>query len=126
MEGGLRVLLVDGQDILVQQGTAVLERLACRVRALSDPLQALSVFHDDPLAFDLVIAEQAMPAMMGIDLARSMLRLRPDLPVLLTTGEGTLDEAVVQEAGVQGVLSKPLQIEAVAEMLQQLLGPDAG
>jgi hypothetical protein len=62
---------------------------------------------------------------MGIDLARSMLRLRPEQPILLTTGEGTLDEAVVRDVGLLGVLSKPLQIEAVAEMLQQLLGPDA-
>jgi YesN/AraC family two-component response regulator len=60
----------------------------------------------------LVITDQTMPGMTGVDLARRMLQIRPDLPIILCTGYSNLiSEEKVKNLGIKGFALKPWQKE---------------
>ncbi len=61
-----------------------------------------------------------MPDLSGIELARQMLRICPDLPIILTTGyHGALTEEQVQAAGIRAMLLKPVALESLAAAVHQ-------
>ena len=66
-------------------------------------LEALATFKNAPEAFDLVITDQTMPGMTGIDMAREMLRIRPKLPIILCTGySSTVSAEKARAVGIKG------------------------
>lgn len=68
----------------------MLERLGYTVTARNNSIEALATFQIQPDHFDLVITDQTMPGMTGVDLARRMLQIRPDIPIILCTGFSSL------------------------------------
>jgi PAS domain S-box-containing protein len=119
---GERVLLVDDEDVLVSVCKTMLERAGYVVSACTDSVQALAEFRADPLHFDLVITDLTMPHLTGDKLARELLKLRPDLPIILTTGLGNamnLDKA--RELGVQELLMKPATTQSLGEAVHRVL-----
>ncbi|MGM3293828.1 response regulator, partial [Escherichia coli] len=81
-----RVLYVDDDEALVMLTTRKLKRMGYVTTGESNPLTALKRLKDEPDAFDAVVTDLSMPHMTGFDLAREILALRPELPVLLTSG----------------------------------------
>jgi two-component system, cell cycle sensor histidine kinase and response regulator CckA len=80
------VLFVDDEAPLARLGKAILERLKYSVEARTDVIEALELIRTEPGRFDIVITDQTMPSMTGIDFARHIGNIRPDLPIILTTG----------------------------------------
>jgi two-component system cell cycle sensor histidine kinase/response regulator CckA len=121
--GKERVLFVDDEEILIGSMGPMLERLGYRVTTRSDALEALDLFLRHPDGFDLVITDQTMPRMTGIDLAREILRVRPGLPVILCTGfsENVTGEDAASALGVRAVLMKPFTIQEMAEAIRRAL-----
>jgi CheY-like chemotaxis protein len=68
----------------------MLERLGYRVTTRTSSIEALTTFRNQPESFDLMITDQTMPGLTGVDLARLRLQIRPDLPIILCTGYSTL------------------------------------
>ena len=62
------------------------ERLGYRVTAIGSAPEALEEFAKDPGGYDLVITDQTMPRLTGVELTRELMRLRADIPVILCTG----------------------------------------
>jgi CheY-like chemotaxis protein len=90
---GEHVLFVDDEGFLVQLGGSILQRLGYRVSTFTDPLQALAAFRSAPGDYAAVITDLLMPRLKGLELARQVLQVRPDVPVILTSGyTGTSDE----------------------------------
>ena len=84
---------------------------------------ALVAFRTDPRRFDLVLTGEIMAEMTGTELARAVHAVRPELPVVLMTGEeNSLEAAKLQDAGIGEVLQKPVMLTAMAECLARLLG----
>src|SRR5205085_7509800 len=78
----------------------------------------------DPDRYDLVITDLTMPNLTGDELARELLKLRPDLPVILTTGLGNsmnLDKA--RALGVRELVMKPATAQSWAEAAKRALNP---
>jgi CheY-like chemotaxis protein len=118
-----RILLVDDEAVLVALGDQTLRRLGYEVVALGDSLAALDRFREDPFAFDLVITDQAMPGLSGVDLTREMLALRPDLPVILCTGfGGCVPPEAAAAVGVRDVMGKPFGAAELAAAIRRVLG----
>jgi len=86
--GSESILLVDDEADLVYAGRKMLERLGYQVVTASDGLEAFQRFLAEPNRFDLVITDQTMPDMTGEMLAREMLNVRSDLPIILCSGTG--------------------------------------
>jgi len=120
--GKERVLLVDDEKILAEMGQAILERLGYTVTARTSSLEALLTFQKWPDRFDAVITDQTMPGMQGMDLARRLLQIRPDLPIILCTGYSSLvDEGQARSYGIKGFALKPLTKNGLAALLRKVL-----
>ncbi|MBI5831924.1 MAG: response regulator [Armatimonadetes bacterium] len=105
---GGRVLFVDDEPALVSVATSLLRVMGYDARLTRDPAEALAWLRETPDAFDVLITDQTMPNMLGMDLARAAHGLRPDLPIIIASGFSARispDEAA--EAGVVTVLAKP-------------------
>lgn len=123
--GNERILLLDDEQMLAELGGTMLERLGYEVTILTSSEEALSVFQRQPDRFDAVVTDQTMPGLTGLNLARRMLQIRPDLPIILCTGYSALitEEQVIAE-GIRGFIMKPLTTEKIAKLLRKVLEGD--
>ncbi|HBG21168.1 MAG TPA: hypothetical protein DDY32_18350 [Desulfobulbaceae bacterium] len=121
--GKERILFIDDESMLAEMSRTMLARLGYTVTVRTDSLEALNTFRQAPEAFDLVITDQTMPHMTGIELARTMLQIRPQLPIILCTGYSNLiSEDKVKATGIRGFALKPLTRKNIAELIRQVLG----
>ncbi len=120
--GKERVLFVDDEVILADMGREMLERLGYHVTVRYSSFEALETFEDTPDKFDLVITDQTMPEMTGADLARRMLQIRPDVPIILCTGYSNLiDEDSAKSIGIKEFALKPLTKVVIAKLIRKTL-----
>ncbi len=84
--GNKRILLIDDDENLLFSVDLLLRQLGYEVVSENKPLRALEVFTNNPTDFDLIITDQAMPEMNGIELASRLAQVRPDIPIILCTG----------------------------------------
>jgi PAS domain S-box-containing protein len=120
--GHERILIIDDEDALVEAEKAVLEHLGYRVMGETDSLRALDLFREHPDRFDLVMTDYMMPHMTGIELAREVIAIRPDVPVILCTGfSDTITVDSSKTAGIRAVLMKPATRQEIAETVRQTL-----
>jgi PAS domain S-box-containing protein len=120
------VLLVDDEPALCSALEGLLQRMNYAVTSLKSPTEAINTFLAHPDRFDLVITDMEMPGMTGLDLAKELLKLRPALPVLLTTGwYDTETRECVRRLGIRDLLMKPIGPGALGEMLDHVLNQQA-
>jgi len=100
----------------------MLQHLGYRVTALKDAQEALKLFSADPSQFDLVMTDQTMPFMTGEDLGKEVMRLRPDIPVILCTGYSEMISSEKATAlGFRGFIVKPFTIREGAVFVRRVL-----
>lgn len=120
-KGHERILLVDDEEILVDMGKSMLSRLGYKVTACNSSLNALATFLKQPDDFDMVITDQTMPEMTGIDLARRIQHIRPGLPIILCTGfSHIVSEETAKYHGIKGFCLKPLTKKDIAKKIREL------
>ncbi len=120
--GTERILLVDDEGAQVESVQNMLERLGYKVVAKTDSAEALALFRRNPQLFDLVITDQTMPQMTGVKLAEEVLRVRPDVPIILCTGfSETVDANGAQASGICQFLMKPFAVREMAETIRRAL-----
>jgi CheY-like chemotaxis protein len=123
--GTERILLVDDEVALVQAEQAVLEKLGYRVVTCTSSTHALKLFTRAPDDFDLVISDQMMPNLTGIELVKEMTRIRSTIPVILCTGfSQTLNSITPDEAkslGIEAVVMKPILMDEIARTIRSVL-----
>jgi PAS domain S-box-containing protein len=119
---GERVLFVDDEEALAFLAVRTLQRLGYRVTAYTDPLRALEAFRSQPGEFDVVVTDLSMPGMSGVDLARVLLEVRPDLPILMTSGYVRAEDVEsARRLGIRAVVLKPNTVEELGDTLHTLL-----
>lgn len=117
-----RVLFIDDEELLANLGQEMLTRLGYTVTVRHNSLEALNTFQNNPADFDVVITDQTMPGMTGADLARRMLQIRPDIPIILCTGYSNLiDEVSAKSFGIKEFAMKPLTKNGIAQLLRKVL-----
>ena len=120
--GTERVLFVDDEETLVDIGRHTLELLGYRVTCRTSSIEALEVFKSRPSEFDLVITDQTMPKMTGVDLAQALLAIRPDIPIIVCTGySARISAQMAEEVGIKRMLMKPLVSREVAQAMREVL-----
>jgi PAS domain S-box-containing protein len=125
--GQERILVVDDEEPLLSLVTRMLEMLGYRVTGRSSGAEALARFKMDPHAFDLVITDLIMPRMTGLDLAREIKALRPELPIILCTGfSEQMSRERARELGIARLLRKPMVLVEVARTVREVLDQAAG
>jgi PAS domain S-box-containing protein len=120
--GNERILLVDDEEDLVDMVQQMLERLGYSVVAKTNSLEALEVFKAQPEQFALVITDQTMPHMTGADLARELMCIRPDIPIILCTGFSEVISGEEAKAlGIRDLVMKPFATREIAEITRHVL-----
>lgn len=119
---GERVLVIDDEAIVLAAVKSSLKRLGYEVLVRNDPFEALMDFRNNPDCCDLVLSDVTMPGMTGIDLSREFLAIRPNLPVVLSSGYTELvGSGETARLGVAGFLKKPFSMTTMAETIRQVL-----
>jgi PAS domain S-box-containing protein len=112
---GQRILVVDDEPALAELERRRLEELGYAPLAFTDARRALAAFKSQPTQFDLVFTDQSMPYVTGVELAREIRAVRPDLPVILVSGHGdTVHPATLEAAGICALLAKPVDRRRLA------------
>jgi len=121
---GGHILFVDDEAPIVKIGEKLLERMGYTVETATGSMEALDLFKSSPDKYRLVITDLTMPHMTGIELARELIGLRPDIPIILCTGYEK-NHSIIQatEAGIKAVVSKPILSDEIAETIGRVLNP---
>ncbi len=121
-KGNETILFVDDEDSLVNMGSLILGRLGYQVFTETDPLVALDLIKSDPSKFDLIITDMTMPHLTGDLLAIEILKLQPDMPIILCTGfSNKIDKNRASQIGISSYLEKPLNKMELATAIRNAL-----
>ncbi len=122
LDGEGHVLIVDDDEEIVSMGKQMLEYFGYQVTTKTDGTEALDVFREAPDKFDLVITDQTMPDITGVEIARKLLTIRSDIPIILMTG---FSEMVTPESaktmGIHEFILKPIVLNDLGRAIQRAL-----
>lgn len=119
---GKHILIVDDEIAVTDFLKDFLQTHQFTVTASTDSEQALQLFNKNSSLYDLVITDQTMPQMTGIQLAENMLKLRADIPVILCSGYSEhANEEIALNAGCAKYLSKPVGNHHLLKVIYQIL-----
>lgn len=117
-----QILFVEDEEPLARLGEGAMRALGYEVMVRTSSVEALEVFRADPFYFDAVVTDQTMPNMTGEALARELLQLRPDVPIILCTGfSHSMTPEKAKAMGIRAFLFKPLLIKDLARTLREIL-----
>lgn len=120
---GQHLMLVDDHPGMARVSARLLETLGYRTTVFDDPREALKAFRATPTGFDAVLTDLSMPQMSGEDFTKRLRELRPEVPVIVSSGMASeLDEAARIRMGIDAVLVKPWRLEEAVAALTRLLG----
>ncbi len=120
--GSERILVVDDEPSVAKINCKLLEKLGYSVTISGGGIEALEMFQLDPGAFDLVISDMTMPKMTGDILAIELIKIRPDIPVILCTGYSKkISENLEKQLWIKGFLSKPVVKADMAKTVRKVL-----
>ncbi|MCF8025910.1 MAG: PAS domain S-box protein [Desulfobacteraceae bacterium] len=126
-QGSERVLFVDDEPSVVNMGRLMLESLGYSATACGSGTEALEKFTEAPEQFDLVITDMTMPQMTGLELAREIAAIRPNIPIILSTGYSSKIPAnVTRTTSIREVARKPLSKKNLAHLLSRVLSNSKG
>jgi PAS domain S-box-containing protein len=120
--GSERILFVDDEAPLVRLAEEMLSRLGYKVVGMTDSMEAFNLINNRPELFDIVITDQTMPNLTGKELAKKIISIRPDIPIILCTGflsERTSEDE--QTPGIREALLKPVARRTIAETIRRIL-----
>jgi DNA-binding NtrC family response regulator len=119
---GERVLYVDDDETMVLMVEQLLSRAGFVVSTFQSAIEAVDAVRAHPEGFDFVVTDFNMPECSGIDVAQELARIRPDLPVVISSGYITEDlRDMAQVAGVRGLLDKQNTFEELCPLVAQVL-----
>lgn len=117
-----RILIVDDEEELLGFSSDILEHLGYEVLATTSSIEARQVFLNDPMAFDLVITDQTMPNITGVELARQFLDARDDIKIILCTGYSkAVTQEEIKEVGISRFVKKPFGARQLVDMVSSEL-----
>ncbi len=120
--GNEAILFVDDEIQIVSVAEKILTALGYAVTAQTSSQSALALFREQPEAFDLVITDMTMPNMTGDRLAAEIMKIRPDMPVILCSGYSRkMSDAALSSAGIRALLAKPVAKKELAATIRRVL-----
>ena len=121
---GPHVLYCEDEELLATLAARQLCVLGYRVTMHGSSPEALEDFRSRPQAFDAVVTDNTMPHLSGLHLAQFMLRIRPDVPIIMVAALGAMmNPDVVRAKGIRHLLTKPYRREELARLLADVTRP---
>ncbi len=121
-KGSERIMVVDDEDVVGRVIRSMLSRMGYKVTLFTSSLEAVKSFRRNPHDYDLVFTDMTMPDMTGAELAREVLALRPELPVIMTTGYSEIiDKEKAERIGIKKFMLKPMKRKHLSRIVREVL-----
>ncbi|MBF0224606.1 MAG: response regulator [Desulfobacterales bacterium] len=122
IQGSERILFIDDEEQLVAMAQRMLSYLGYKVTSFTDPLIALKMFKEKPFDFDIVITDVTMPHITGINLAKKLIEIKPNIPIILCTGFTELiTEEEAKKMGIKELVPKPFLQSQLSKIIRKLI-----
>jgi len=122
LTGTEHILFVDDEPFQTDIAKRMLTRLGYHLTTCTSSIEALEIFRQTPEVFDLVITDMTMPRMPGDVLAKKLIAIRPDIPVIVCTGYSErINSDVADKIGVRELVMKPVVIKDLAAIIRRVL-----
>ena len=118
---GERILLVDDEELVAHMGSRLLELHGYQVTYRTNSAEALELFRIQPEKYDLLITDHSMPHMTGAELSREVLKIRPDLPIIICTASCSMTEKEAKEHGARVFMAKPFDSSQLVKNIRAIL-----
>ena len=120
--GTERLLVVDDEEMVTSLLKKILVSFGYQVTTVGNSQEALAMIEQAPMAFDLLLTDLTMPHLTGFELARRVMTIRPDLPIILCTGFSELiNKEEAQAVGIRAYLTKPVSGQELAQVVRKVL-----
>ena len=120
--GNERILVVDDENTIVNLQKTILERLGYTTTATTDSRDAIEKIRSHPDHFDLLITDQSMPYLSGVELAEEVLKIKPNMPIIICTGySSAITEEGALAIGIKKYAKKPVDKSTLATIVREVL-----
>jgi two-component system, cell cycle sensor histidine kinase and response regulator CckA len=118
----IHILFVDDEPMISSMAEEMMSFLGLSISSVTDSRAALDIFTANPMRFDIVITDQTMPGLTGLELSRKLLEQRPDLPIILCTGYSeTVSAEMAKTMGIAEYLAKPVDFDKLKGIIVRLV-----
>jgi nitrogen-specific signal transduction histidine kinase len=122
VEGSGTILLIDDEKMILEIGRKMIERLGYQVLTACGGKEGIEVFRAQPDRIDAVVLDMIMPGMGGEKTFGKLKKIRPDIPVLLSSGYSIDDKAKrILDQGCSGFIQKPYSLVELSQKLKEML-----
>jgi len=121
-KGQGRIMIVDDEETLAEVNGEMLKLLEYDVTVITESTKALETFKASPDNFDLILTDMTMPGMNGLDLAEEIIKIRPEIPIILCTGfSDQVTKESAKSIGISEFLNKPVTLKNLAAAVDHTL-----
>ena len=121
-----RLMLIDDAEYNARSFELILQQIGFDTTIHTKSMNALNDFQNDPEGFDIVVTDLTMPVMTGIELSRKLLDIRPDIPIIMMTGNNEMiNEEQAKSIGIRELMLKPIDVMTLTEQITELIAHPA-
>jgi len=122
-QGGTEnILFVDDEASIIKLAARILERVGYTITGKTNCIEALELFTQKPDGFDLVITDMAMPIMTGTEFAKKILKIQPDIPIIICSGfSENVDSKIAKSIGIKEYIKKPILLDELTSKIRKVL-----
>ena len=114
------VLFVDDEEMVLEVGSLMLQKLGYSVLTASEGQEAIEIFKKNKVA--IAILDMRMPGMNGYELYQQLKKINPKAKILLASGyTGVLSEKKLISIGLDGFIQKPFVLKHLSEKIENIL-----
>ncbi len=115
------ILVVDDDEMVAEFEKELLTKRGYQVTIKHNSQEALELFSNNSKQFDLVLTDQTMPGMTGVEMSQKILALAPKTPIILCTGFSEyVDEKSAKKMGIHAFLNKPIDIQKLLDAINKI------
>jgi two-component system cell cycle sensor histidine kinase/response regulator CckA len=116
------ILLVDDEEVVLDVGTMMLEKIGYQVLGARNSAEAVEIFKQSGNEIDLVLLDLKLPDESGAETFKKIRAIDPDARVILSTGYNETQEVFeLMDLGCRGMLQKPFSLERLFEKIAEAL-----
>ena len=121
-KGKGHILIVEDEKDLLNLYRVMMTKLGYQTAVFNNGVEALEHFKSQPDRYDLVFTDQMMPTLNGFDMSLEILKIRPDIPIIITTGYSqTVSPEAAKKAGIRHFMTKPVRISELSHKISELI-----
>jgi len=125
LKGSETLLLIDDEDIIIDIGGKILERLGYRVLMARSGKEAIEIYRANKSKINMVILDMIMPDMGGGETYDRLKKINPEIKVLLSSGYSINGQASeIMNRGCNSFIQKPFNVEQLSRKIREILGKE--